>query len=398
MAPPGERRHDLDWLRIGATFLLFPFHVVKTFDVLPIYHIKNGELSPELDYFSFFIHQWHMPLFFVLAGWSAHASIAGRGVAGFRRERVRRLFVPFLLVSLLLCPLLKYAELACGIAVTARGVETGQPFHESFLEFLPTFYTDMDRFSWSHLWFLLYLFTFSLLYTRPFARLLADPERLGRPSVVRLYLPLVPFVLIQTTIRFVWPGLQNLYNDWANFSYYSLFFILGFVLARTPAWEDVIAREWKRAGAIGLGAATLAMTGWALRGGIGFPYPMTLASIVPVVPLQALSGIAGYCTLIGILGFARRHLTWTSRTHAYLNEASLPVYILHQFGIVLPGFFIIQLDASIATKVVLLLPIAVASTMLVYHVVVRPVPALRSMLGMRSRRPERTLKAAARAA
>ena len=32
----GARRYDLDWLRIGATLLLFPFHVAKVFDVLPM--------------------------------------------------------------------------------------------------------------------------------------------------------------------------------------------------------------------------------------------------------------------------------------------------------------------------------------------------------------------------
>ena len=96
MTAEAGRRYDLDWLRIGATFLLFPFHVAKTFDVRPIYHIKNAELAPALDYFTLFVHQWHMPLFFMLAGWSACASIRGRGVAGFRRERVQRLLVPFL--------------------------------------------------------------------------------------------------------------------------------------------------------------------------------------------------------------------------------------------------------------------------------------------------------------
>jgi hypothetical protein len=30
------RRHDLDWLRVGATLLLFPFHVLKTFDTRPL--------------------------------------------------------------------------------------------------------------------------------------------------------------------------------------------------------------------------------------------------------------------------------------------------------------------------------------------------------------------------
>jgi glucan biosynthesis protein C len=389
------RRYDLDWLRIGATFLLFPFHVAKTFDVLPIYHIKNAELSPALDYFTLFIHQWHMPLFFVLAGWSACASMRNRGVAGFRRDRVRRLLVPFLFGSLLLCPLLKYAELSSGLSITARGAAPlGTEFRESFLEFLPTFYTRLDRFTWSHLWFLVYLFTFSWLYTRLFARLLARPEMVGRPSVARLYLPLVPLIVVQTTLRFVWPGVQNLYDDWANFTYYSLFFILGFVLACEPVWEQAIAREWKRAGAVGLVAAAVALVGWWMRGGVGFPIPLTIATALPVVPLQMLSAVAGYATIVGLLGFARAHLSATRRMQAYLSESSLPVYVLHQFGIVLTGYFIIRWEASIAEKFLLLLVASVVSTMLVYHLVVRPTPVLRAMLGMRAGTP--ALPAAAR--
>ena len=60
----------------------------------------------------------------------------------------------------------------------------------------------------------------------------------------------------------------------------------------------------------------------------------------------------------------------------YLVEASLPIYILHQLGIVLPGFFIIRLDTSIAVKFALVLLVAVTSTLAVYHFVVRPAPAV----------------------
>ena len=90
-AVAGTRRYDLDWLRIGATLLLFPFHVGKVFDVLPIYHIKNRELSPALDYATSFVHQWHMPLFFLLAGWSAASSLQARGAGAFLRERLSEL-------------------------------------------------------------------------------------------------------------------------------------------------------------------------------------------------------------------------------------------------------------------------------------------------------------------
>jgi hypothetical protein len=254
----------------------------------------------------------------------------------------------------------------------------------------------MDRFTWSHLWFLLYLFTFSLLYARLFGRLLARPERLGGVSTARLYAPIVPLILIQTTLRFVWPGVQNLFDDWANFTYYSLFFVLGFLLAREPAWEDVIAREWKRAGTIGFGASAVMLLGWWWHGGIGFPSPLTVATALPIVPLQALSAVAGYCTIVGLLGFARRHLTATGPVQEYLAEASLPVYVLHQLGIVLPGYFIIQLQASIAAKFALLLPVAVVSTMAVYHFVVRPIPVLGTLFGMRRRRSTIVVGAPAR--
>jgi len=103
MTPGQRRRYDLDWLRVGATFRLFPFHVAKTFDVLPMYHIKNAVLSPGLDYFTAFIHQWHMPLFFVLAGWSACASIQAtlRFVLPGRAESLQRLGELHLLQPLL---------------------------------------------------------------------------------------------------------------------------------------------------------------------------------------------------------------------------------------------------------------------------------------------------------
>ena len=377
------RRGDVDWLRIGATFLLFPFHVAKTFDVGPAYHLKNAVLSPRLDLFTFFVHQWHMPLFFLLAGWSACGAIRRRGTAYFRRERVRRLFVPFLVVSLLACPVLKYLELRCGLTITARGQEAlARPFDESFLTFLPTFYTQMDRFTWSHLWFLLYLFTFSVLYAGLFGMLLAHPTWLGRVSAARLYLPLVPFVLIQTTLRFRWPGVQNLFDDWANFSYYSLYLILGFLIGRDPAWEDVIAREWRRSAWIGLGVAAL------LVGVVATVDLHAQPAHVLMVGFNALTAVAGWCLVIALVGAARAWLSGdgASGIRRYLAEASLAIYILHQFAIVVPGYFIIQMNAGIPVKFALMISTAVPLTLATYHWLVRPTPALRAVLGLPARR------------
>ena len=119
--PDPGRRYDIDWLRIGATYLLFAFHVAKMFDVPPFYHLKNADLSPGLGYFTGFVHQWHMRLFFLLAGWSLFASLARRGKDVFLSERNRRILVPFAAGCLLFAPFMRYAEVLNGVFFTPAG-------------------------------------------------------------------------------------------------------------------------------------------------------------------------------------------------------------------------------------------------------------------------------------
>ncbi|MBW2234861.1 MAG: acyltransferase family protein, partial [Deltaproteobacteria bacterium] len=83
-APP--RRHDLDALRVFACYLLFLFHVGMVFNPAPFYHVRNGETNLAFLIVCGFISLWHMPLFFLLAGWSAAASLKSRGAGSFLRE------------------------------------------------------------------------------------------------------------------------------------------------------------------------------------------------------------------------------------------------------------------------------------------------------------------------
>src|ERR1043166_9493177 len=101
------RRPDIDWLRVGATYLLFVFHVGKVFDPAPFYHVRNAEVSFGMLIVCGFIGLWHMPLFFVLAGWSAGSSLRVRGSRGFMRERLWKLALPLVAGCILLMPIIK---------------------------------------------------------------------------------------------------------------------------------------------------------------------------------------------------------------------------------------------------------------------------------------------------
>jgi hypothetical protein len=116
------RRIDLDVLRIFACYLLIPFHVAMVFNPAPFYHVRNGELSQVLMIACGFISLWHMPLLFLLAGWSAFASFRSRGLGRFVEERFRRLVVPLLAGCVLLAPGIKYLELRSGLDLNFHGL------------------------------------------------------------------------------------------------------------------------------------------------------------------------------------------------------------------------------------------------------------------------------------
>src|SRR5512134_1626183 len=67
-----RRLHYIDWLRVLAVLLLFPFHVSRVFNAGEPFYIKGPELSEALNLTLGFINQWHMPLLFLLAGASTY--------------------------------------------------------------------------------------------------------------------------------------------------------------------------------------------------------------------------------------------------------------------------------------------------------------------------------------
>ena len=384
------RRHDVDWLRVFAVYLLFVFHTAMVFNPAPFYHLRNADLSGVMLVLAGFIGLWHMPLFFLLAGWSAHASLTARGAAGFFKERIFKLWVPLCMGCVLLMPPIKYIELRGGldanyaglhvspalqqsfVQIIPSGLPTMPPFDESFVQFLPTFFTRLERFTWAHLWFIAYLLVFTMVCLPLFRSLCARCGDLVWAPRWWLYLPIAPLALVQVFLRPYWPGLQNLYDDWANVGYYSTYLIAGFLLARYPALERAVHREWMRALAI-----ASAMTLVLLLGVLGvFQAPRVLL---------AGTAIAGWCFVLTALGAAHRFLASATRGLSYLSESAFPVYWLHQSAIVVIGYFVIHLQLGIATKYAVLLATSVGATLAVYHFGMRRFAIARFCVGMKSR-------------
>ena len=392
---PPSRRHDLDALRVFACYLLLLFQVGMVFNPAPFFHIRNDASSFVFLILCGFIGLWHMPLLFLLAGWSAAASLRSRGAGAFLRERGRKLALPLLAGCVLLAPGIKYLELRSGQDLNHRGLfvtpevqeqirtvlpvelPAAEPFDESFLAFLPTFFTDLDRFTWSHLWFLAYLLVMSVVLLpvlAPLAR--RAPAGAGAPARVHgrgwVYAPILPLVLIQLTLRERFPGPYNLYSDWANLAFFATFLGAGCALAVVPGLEARLREEWRRALALGAAAT-------------GVLLAAVLGAFESKHVVLAGSAVAGWCFVVALLGLARERVTRSGPRLRYLAESAFPIYVLHQPVVVVLAAGVVALPLGIAAKFALLLAASTAGTVALYHFGVRPFGPPRFLLAMKPR-------------
>ena len=98
LAPSPDRRHDLDWIRIGAFLLLILYHV-GMFYVPWDWHVKSSHEVPALEPIMQLTNPWRLTLLFLVSGAAtrfladslAHDGRVGAGrLAGSRILRLLR--------------------------------------------------------------------------------------------------------------------------------------------------------------------------------------------------------------------------------------------------------------------------------------------------------------------
>ena len=99
-----KRLHYIDWLRVLAVLLLFPFHTWRVFNAGDPFYVKSAYLSQTINSVIWFIDFWHMPLLFLLAGASTYFALRKRTGLQYAGERLLRLGVPLLFGWAVLIP------------------------------------------------------------------------------------------------------------------------------------------------------------------------------------------------------------------------------------------------------------------------------------------------------
>jgi len=379
-----ERLYYLDWLKVLAVLGVFYAHVAWLFDMLYHWQIENNSRGSAIVIFG---AQWGMALIFLLAGASAWFSLGSRTGRQFIGERFARLVIPFIAGVILIAPPQAY------FMDLSRSL-----YHGSFLQYY-LYYISHIRLLLSpqsltaygfQLWFLVFLFLFSLialplfLYLRReqgqrfISWLAALCERQGG-----IFILILPIALIQIALGPPFPE----YPGWAYIFSWLVYFVYGYLFMADPRFEKAIRKQGMIALSIGI-ASLLAIVFMMYAPGYMNIWESTPGYSVPYELYELLFSIAAWSWMIFALYFGMRFLNSGNKIIQYAYEAILPFYILNFFITVVITFFFVQWEVNIVARYLLVSTLALATTLAVYDLLIRRVSAARWLFGMKPRKRE----------
>jgi glucans biosynthesis protein C len=422
-----ERRRDVDLMRALLVLGLILFHTAKIFDLLPFF-VKNDQQSLTLMVLVGFVSQWGMPLFFTIAGFAAWHSLTKRTATAFIIDRARRLIVPLVFgIFVLVPPQLYY------------GLRANPEYQDSYRQFYPNFFHIVLKFDFpefirpdpavglfgpAHLWFLYYLFFFSIVALPLFVYLRRED---GRRLVARLavlcqkpgviFLLALPVIVIETFI------LSEDSPGWNRYAYIP-FLICGYLFAADGRFEETLSRYRK----IGLAGGALTVIAFFAVSVLTYQAHTdpTRGYAWDAILWRLLKSCSSFLWIVAILGCAHRyrhrqiahkendssaavsskdsdrqsvpqrnfHRGFESArsVRQYVNEAVMPFYIIHQTVIVVIGFYVVKWRAGVTMKYLLIATATFVVTLFLFEVIRRtnltrflfgmqPLPSMRQGAG-----------------
>ena len=232
--------------------------------------------------------------------------------------------------------------------------------------------------SW-HLWFLGYLLVFSALslalHRRPSRTpaLLTLCDRRGA-----LLLLVLPIVAVRMALGAAFPA----YPDWSDTVVFFICFLYGRLFMTDARFLRAVERDrlvWLTVGSAGyaLMLATFALgylPRWYADPGYAPDYLL----------YQVLLAVNTWAWVLALVGGGLRWLQIDNPARRYAISAVLPFYVLHQVAIATIGTIVVEWNAGVAVKFVVISGAAFAATMATYECFVRRSRLLRVLFGLKA--------------
>lgn len=350
----GIRKHYIDNLRNLTILLLFPVHTFMIWNNFGSrFYIWQGE-NKILSTLIVLVNPWFMPILFVLAGMSARYALEKRTNKEFVIGRVSKLLIPFISGMILLVPF-----------QTLYARRFFDNYEGSLLDNWKYFFTHLTDFSGydgaftpGHLWFILFLFLISmvaLLLFRlvPYEKLAVSVEKMPVFGVLFLFIP-------------IW-----LMYYLGNFGGFSLgknlaLYLIGYYVLSNDVMIEKLERNIKW-------LATLCVIGTIMS--VTLYYSFSYYGDLWV-------NFIGWISILVLLVVAKRFLNKRTGFTEYFNQASYPIYILHQSILVALAYYVLQASDVLLVQVFCVCIGSFLLTVLAYHLI-KLIPVVKKMIGIK---------------
>lgn len=369
-----NRQHYIDWIRVIAFGLLIFYHSGMFF-VSWGWHVKNNVIANDFKIWMGFINPWRLSLLFFISGVGVSFAMKSRTGLQFMGERTKRLLLPLIFGMFVIVPPQIYYERLQTNAFSGNYAA----FYPSVFEFVSY---PKGSFSWHHLWFVAYLWVFSILATPLFLWIRSASIRFfnsenPKYNFLKIVLLTFPLSLTYWTLKQHWEITHNLTSDWYNFTLSFLFFIYGYIIGNQSFIWNTIEKYRKVFLSISLFLILFSKTYDAVFGAI----PEDGVGILILNGILKMLSV--WFMILAICGFAKHHLNFENRFVTYANQAVYPFYILHQTITVTIGFYIADWQMGVIPKFLILVIGTFGFSFLIYHFIIKPFKPIRLLFGVK---------------
>ena len=371
----GGRRFGLDWLRIGAFALLILYHIGMYF-VSWDWHVKSSSPLPDVELVMLAINPWRLALLFLISGIVSRALLGKlRRPREFALQRTTRLLIPLVAGIVLFVAPQAWVELR---------VKGG--YAEDFVTFWWNDYFEFGATrgvilpTYNHLWFVAYLW----VYTLCLALLAATPAS-SRARAQRAFdwlfgggrvivLPLAWLFAARMLVYPHFPPTHALVDDLYHHLVFAFAFFFGVGLARSPAVWKSLAAKWQV-------SAIIAVAGYLMFAAIVRAFPDSGPQWITMLARASHSALA-WGAIAALIAVAQLHLHRDGPVRRYLTDAIFPFYIAHQTIIVAVGYWLLPFEMGAGPEFAILLLATLAGCFATYEIG-RRVRWLRPLIGLK---------------
>lgn len=390
-APSLDRRYDLDWIRVGAFFLLILYHT-GMFYVPWEWHVKTPHVVEGLMPFMLLTNPWRLTLLFLVSGAATRFMADKTTVGKLTTARIARLLPPLLFAMVVIVPPQSYYQV---VEYMAAHPASGLSVDNFWVRYVTASGHWCDAKgsclitpTWNHMWFVAYLLVYTLalaavlgLWRGAGSAIQAGAERVLQGAGLIVW-PILILGLLRATLYVKFGETHALVDDPYVHAVSFTAFLLGFGLAKSEALrERMIAARWP--------ALVLAIGAWV--GWSAFVWTYRYDTPIPSPQLKLVMRFVfateTWCAIVAILGFGAKHLTRGGAVLRYLTLGVFPFYLVHQTLIVVMAHHLAKLELPQGLEALILVAATFAGCFATYEIV-RRIPGLRLLFGLKGQPAE----------